>query len=58
MTKDWIYWVVSEVAFYALLYYIQVLLNVGANLWISSLILWILANISIVACPVVRKCYK
>jgi hypothetical protein len=57
-TKDWTYGIISEVAFYAFLYYLLYLLNVGGNLWVSSLILWALMNISIVLCPVVRKCYK
>lgn len=50
------YWIVSEVAFYFLLYYLQHLLKVDANLWLSSLILWVLLNLTILACPVARKC--
>jgi len=56
--KEWGYGVISEVALFAFLYYVQYLLKVEANLWISSLILWVLLNIAIILCPVVRKCYK
>lgn len=52
------YWIVSETAFYGFFYYIQYLLKIEGNLWISSLALWVLINISIIFCPVVRKCYK
>lgn len=57
-TKFWIYTVISELAFYAFLYYLQILLNVQANLWVSSLILWVLMNLSIVFCPVLDSCMK
>ncbi len=56
--KEGAYWVVSEAAFYAFLFYIQVLLKVDGNLWVSSLVLWMLLNVSIIFCPVVRKCFK
>ncbi len=57
-TKEWAFAVISEVAFFAFLYYVQQLLNVSGNLWISTAILWALLNLSIVFCPVVRKCYR
>lgn len=57
-TKEWIYGIIAEVSFFAFLYYIQYLLKVDGNLWVSSAILWVLINVSIVACPVVRKRYK
>ncbi len=57
-TKEWAYGFVSEAAFFGFLYYAQYLLGVEGNLWLSSLILWLLLNISIVLCPVVRKCWK
>ncbi len=47
---------ISEIAFFASLYYAQILLNVKGNLWITSLILWILINISIMHCPVLHNC--
>ena len=56
--KEWILGTIAEAAFFGLLYYIQCLLKVEGNLWISSAILWALANIAIVFCPEVRKCYK
>jgi len=57
-TKEWLYGLISELSLFAFLYYIQSLLKVEGNLWISSVILWILLNLSIVLCPVVKKCYK
>lgn len=55
--KDWVYAAIAEVSFFAILYYAQYLLKVEGNLWISSLILWILINIAIILCPVTRRCY-
>jgi hypothetical protein len=51
-------WIIPEVAFFAFLYYAQYLLKVDANLWLSTLVLWILINIAIITCPVVKKCCK
>ena len=51
---DWLYIAISEIAFYMFLYYAQILLNVASNLWISSLVLWVLLNLSIVFCPVLN----
>lgn len=56
--NEGIYWVISEAALYCFLYYVQTLLNVQGNLWISSLILGILINLTVILCPVIRKCYK
>ena len=56
--KEWIYGIISEVSLFGFLYYVQYLLKVDANLWLSSVILWVLLNVAIVLCPVVRKCYK
>ncbi len=56
--KEWIFGTIAEAAFFGLLYYIQHLLKVEGNLWISSAIMWALANIAIVFCPVMRKCYR
>ena len=47
--------VVSEAAFFAFLYYAQLLLKVEGNLWLSSLILWALLNLAIIFCPVLNK---
>ena len=57
-TKEWFYGIIAELSFFSFLYYVQYLLNVEGNLWISSIVLWALLNIAIVLCPVVRKCYK
>ena len=57
-TKEWVYGVIAEASFFGFLYYVQYLLKVEVNLWISSAVLWILLNIAIVLCPVIRKCYK
>ena len=48
---------VSEAALFGFLYYIQYLLKIQTNLWLSSLILIVLLNISIWTCPVVRKSF-
>ncbi len=57
-TKEWLYTIISEVSFFAFLYYVQHLLRVGGDLWVSSLILWVLINLSIIFCPVLRKYSK
>lgn len=54
-TKFWVYTIIAEVSFYAFLYYVQMLLKVDADLWVSSLVLWVLLNLSIVFCPVLNK---
>ncbi|MBW2966284.1 hypothetical protein KY342_04230 [Candidatus Woesearchaeota archaeon] len=54
-TKKWTYNIIAEVALFAFLYYVQYLLKVEANLWLSSLILTILLNIAYGLCPFVRK---
>jgi hypothetical protein len=56
-TKEWIYGVIAEIAFYGFIYYASYLLKVEGNLFLSSLILWALINIAIILCPLVRKCY-
>ena len=57
-SNEGIYWIISEGALYFFLYYVQVLMSVQGNLWISSLILGALINLSIILCPVMRKCSK
>lgn len=56
-TKEWIYGIIAEASFYGFIYYASYLLKVEGNLFLSSLILLILINISIILCPIVRKCY-
>ncbi len=48
---------ISEVALFGFLYYIQYLLKIQTNLWLSSIVLLVLLNISIWTCPVFRKHY-
>jgi len=55
---EWVNWLIAEIAFFAFLFYAQFLLGVEANLWLSSVILWALMNVSIMACPITHKCYK
>ncbi len=58
MANKYAYGIISEISFFALLYYAQYLLNVDGNLWVSSLFLWVLSNISIAFCPAMGKCHK
>lgn len=53
-----VFWLFSEAALYFFFYYAQMLVEVEANLWVSSLILWALINISIFTCPCLRKHFK
>ncbi len=57
-TKNTIYSIIAELSFFGFLYYVQYLLKIEGNLFVSSAILWALLNISIVLCPVIKKCYK
>ncbi len=56
--KEWVYGIIAEVSFYAFLYYTQYLLGVRGSLWLSSIILFALLNLSIGLCPLLRKCLK
>jgi len=58
VTKELPYWIVSEAALFAFLFYVQYLLRVEGNLWISSLILSVLLSMAVAFCPVIRKCYR
>ncbi len=51
-------WIISEVSFFAFLYYAQYLLGVDGSLLFSTFILWALLNLTIVFCPVMKECYK
>jgi len=57
-TKEWAYGAIAEASFFGFLYYGQYLLKVDGNLWISSAVLWVLLNIAVALCPVMRKCHK
>jgi hypothetical protein len=50
--------VISEVAFFASLYYLLKILEVQGNLWVHSLVLFVLINISVIACPVMNPDIK
>ncbi|PIN73639.1 hypothetical protein COV20_05440 [Candidatus Woesearchaeota archaeon CG10_big_fil_rev_8_21_14_0_10_45_16] len=52
---DWVWGVVSELALYGLFWYGQLLLGVTGNLYVTSLILLVLTNLSFFACPIIRK---
>lgn len=52
------YWIVSEAALYAFFYYLQYILGADGNLWLNSIVLWVLINAAIIFCPVLRKCCK
>ena len=56
--KESIYGIIAEASFYGFIYYALYLLKIEGNLSLNALILFILMNISIMFCPVVRKCYK
>lgn len=56
--KKIIFTLVAEVAFFAFLYYVQDLLKIEGNLWISSLVMFVLLNVSILACPYFGKCCR
>lgn len=57
-SNEWAFWLISEIALVTFLFFVLDLLKVEANLWISSFILLALLNISIIFCPIVRKCFK
>ena len=56
--KEWFNYIIAELSLFIFLYYVKYLLSVNNNLWISSLILLILLNISIGLCPLIKKCKK
>lgn len=51
-------YIIPEVAFYAATYYLLHVLNVEGNLWIKALILFVLINVAILTCPVMKACRK
>ncbi len=56
--EDKIPLLVSEVAFFVALYYFLYLLQVPANVLGATILLFVLINVSIFACPVIRNCCK
>ena len=55
--KDWFLALISEVALYAFFWYLLTLLEVSGNLYVASLVLLVLVNVSVMACPIFRKHY-
>ncbi|MBU0469900.1 MAG: hypothetical protein KKA62_00670 [Nanoarchaeota archaeon] len=56
--KEWLLGLVSEGALYLFLWYLLWMLEVSViNQWFGALVSLILLNISIMACPVMRKHY-
>ena len=51
-------YIIPEIAFYAATYYLLYLLKVEGNLWVSALILFVLINVAILTCPVMKACMK
>ena len=56
--QEWAYAIISEAAFYGFLYYSLRLLGASGNLFIHSLVLWVLLNIAIILCPLMRRYYE
>ena len=56
--KDWFLAVVSEVALYFFFWYGLYVLGASVNLWLASLILLVLINVSWFTCPCTRKLCK
>lgn len=55
--KDWFFIGLSEAALYAFFYYTLSVLGAAGNIWIHSLVLLVLINLSLFLCPVVKKHY-
>ena len=55
---EWAHTVVSAIALYACIYYAQHLFGVEGNLWLSSLILWLLINVVFIFSPFMRRIYS
>jgi hypothetical protein len=51
-------YIIPEVAFFATLYYVQYLLQVQANLILSSVVLFVLINVAVFSCPLMKACCK
>ena len=53
--KDYI---IPEIAFYAATYYLLHVLQVPGNLWVKSLVLFVLINVAMLTCPLMSSCMK
>jgi hypothetical protein len=49
---------VSEVALYFFFYYLLYVMQVQANYWLGSLVLWALINVSLWCCPLMKMHQK
>ena len=52
---DWFWVIVSEVAFFAFFWVLQIVFAAQGDILTGSLMLWVLINVTIFACPVFRK---
>ena len=55
--KEWLGTLLSEGALYLFFWYLLGILGASGNLWVGSLVLLVLINVSLYACPVFRKHY-
>jgi hypothetical protein len=51
-------YVIPEVAFYAATYYLLYVLQVPGSIWLKSLVLFVLINVAIMTCPMMKACMK
>jgi len=51
-------YLIPEVAFYASVYYLLYILQVPGNLWVKSLVLFVLINVAMLTCPMMQACMK
>ena len=52
---DWFWAVISEAAFFVFLWVVQIVFAAPGDVLTGSLALWVLANLTLIACPVFRK---
>jgi len=51
-------YVIPEIAFYASVYYLLHVLQVPGNLWVKSLVLFVLINVAMLTCPMMKARFK
>ena len=52
----WIKTSISELALFGFFYFLQLYFGVRGNLVNNTLVLWVLLNLTVVFCPLFRKC--
>jgi len=52
----WIKTLISELALFGFFYYLQLYLGVRENLVNNTIVLWGLLNLTVILCPLFRKC--